>query len=158
MDRIAPPGPGRGSGGRYLLLAGGAVALHLSGAEKVRGHQLLSLPPPIAVRREPDVRRPVREYVTDDGPWPGRERLVVGAQDLLRSVRRRDYQRRDRSEAQEHEPLAVLLPRSEVPQADMREPAGDEVEVPDQRNSRRGRRHRHHRLLGCSSRQRYVVK
>jgi len=118
----------------YLLLSGGAVGLHLLRGEQVRGDQLLALPPPLAVGREPDVRRPVREYVADDGPRPRGEGRVVRAQDLLRGVRGRDHQRRDRSEAEQHEAPLTLLPRGEVSQGDVREPTGDEVEVPDQRH------------------------
>jgi hypothetical protein len=65
----------------------------------------------------------------------------VRAQDLLRSVRGRNHQRRDRAEAEQHEAPVTLLPRREVPQGDVREPTGDEVEVPDQRHRWRGRRH-----------------
>ena len=112
----------------YLLLAGGAVGLHLLGVEQVRGDQLLGLPPPVAVGREP-------EDVAEDGAGPRGQRLVVRAQHRLSGARGRRHKRRDHAEAEQHEVVATV-PGGEAPHRDMRVRT-DEVKVPDQRQGRR---------------------
>ena len=124
--------------GSYLVLARMAVGADLLVGEEVRGGDLLDLPPVLAVGGEGGVRGAVEEDFGDGGVGPGREDVVVRAQHGLRGARRRDDERRDGAEAEEHEAVAAML-GGEVAEGDVREGA-DEVQVAYERELRRRRR------------------
>jgi hypothetical protein len=92
----------------HLFQAAMAEGVHLLGAEHVRGEELPGLPPPLAVRREGDVRQAVEDDVGDGGPRPGREHVVVRAQDGLGGARRRHHQRGCGAEVEQQEAVAAV--------------------------------------------------
>lgn len=111
------------------MLTDEAVGADLLHREELRGDDLPDVAPVLAVRGEGDVRRAVEEDVGDDGAWPGREDVVVGAQDGLRGARGRHDDGRDGAKAEKHE-AAAAVPRGQVPERDVGEGA-HQVEVPD---------------------------
>jgi hypothetical protein len=115
-----------------------AEGVHLLGAEHLRGQELPALAPVLSVGRERDVRRAVADDVGGHGRRPGREDVVVGAQDGLGGGRRGHEQGGHGAEAEEHEAVAAVL-GVEVPDGLVRLGA-DEVEVADDGQPARRRR------------------
>ncbi|WVZ59461.1 hypothetical protein U9M48_009598 [Paspalum notatum var. saurae] len=129
-----------------------AVGSNLLVAEEVSGGDLLNLTPVLAVGGEGDVCGAVEEDVCEGGVRPGREDVVVRAQDGLRGARRGDDERRDGAEAEEHEAVAAVV-GGEVAEGDMRE-APNEVQVADDGQPARWRREHSQQLLPFSRRRR----
>jgi len=117
---------------------GAAEESNLLVGEKARGGNLLDLAPVLAMGAEGDVRRAVEEDLCDRGAGAGREDMVVSAQDGLRRGRRGDEEGWEGAEAEEQEPVAAVL-GGEVAGGDVREGAGEEVQVADDGETRRRR-------------------
>ena len=113
----------------YLMLACMAVGPDFLVGEEVRGDDLLDLAPVLAVGRKGDARGAIEEDVGGRGVGPGREDVVLRAEDGLRRARRGDDDRRYGAEVEEHEAVAAM-PGGEVTERDVREGA-DEVQVAD---------------------------
>ena len=109
---------------------GAAEESNLLVGEEVRGGNLLDLAPVLAMGAEGDVRRAVEEDLHDCGVGAGCKNVVLRAQNGLRRGRRGGEEGQEGAEAEEQEPVAAV-PGGEVAGGDVREGAGDEVQVAD---------------------------